>query len=225
MTFHAYHRARRMGRALAALRTGAGITTVGLESGYDSTSGFRDAFTKLFGTPPGRGRDVSCLVARWLDTPLGAMLAVAHDEGLCLLEFVDRRGIEAQISTLRRRLGAVIVPGEHAHLDQVESELDEYFTGTRRRFTVPLLVPGTEFQHAVWSRLRRIPYGSTLSYATMAEEIGCPGAQRAVGRANGDNRVAILVPCHRVVRADGSLCGYGGGLWRKKRLLELEQSP
>lgn len=223
MTFHAYHRARRMGRALAAIRGGGDVTAVGLQHGYDSASGFRDAFTRLFGAPPGRGRDLVCLHARWLDTPLGAMLAVAHADGLCLLEFVDRRGLATQIETLRRRLAAAIVPGEHAHLDHVEDELASYFRGALRTFTVPLIMPGTEFQQSVWERLRAIPYGETRSYAQMAIDLGRPGAHRAVGRANGDNRIAIIVPCHRVVRADGTLCGYGGGLWRKQRLLELER--
>ena len=224
MTFHAYHRARRMGLALAAVRDGAALNAIGMEHGYDSASGFRDAFGKVFGTPPGKARAAMSLVARWLDTPLGAMLAIANDEGLCLLEFVDRRAFEMQIATLRRRLRAVIVPGNNEHLDSIAEELQAYFAGGLREFCTPLVLPGSEFQLAVWSELQRIPFGKTCSYAEIARRIGRPDAQRAVGHANGLNRLGIVVPCHRVVRSDGSLCGYGGGLWRKRWLLDHEQA-
>lgn len=224
MTFHAYQRARRMGLALTDVRRGHDLNAVGLRHGFESASGFRDAFRRVFGRPPGRGRSMSCLLARWLDTPLSAMLGVANDDGLCLLEFVDRRALERQIVTLRRRMRCAIVPGNNQHLDTIADELSRYFDGTLTQFTVPVVLAGTPFQLAVWNRLRRIPHGQTLSYAQLAEDIGRPGSQRAVGRANGDNRVAIVVPCHRVVRADGTLCGYGGGLWRKKWLLEQERA-
>jgi AraC family transcriptional regulator of adaptative response/methylated-DNA-[protein]-cysteine methyltransferase len=224
MTFHAYHRARRLGLALQEVRQGEDLTGVGYGHGYESASGFRDAFARVFGAPPGKGPQVKLLYARWLDTPLGAMLAVANDEALGLLEFVDRRAIERQIETLRRRMGgAVIVPGHNAVLDQTAGEVASYFAGDLRDFTVPIALPGSPFQTDVWNELRTIPYGETRSYSDLAKALGRPGAQRAVGRANGDNRLAIIVPCHRVVRSDGSLCGYGGGLWRKKRLLELER--
>lgn len=222
MTFHAYHRARRMGLALSEVRLGRDLNQVGYRHGYDSTSGFRYAFARVFGGPPGRSRGAACLLARWLETPLGGMLAVAAEDGLCLLEFVDRRALETQITTLRRRLGAAIVPGESPHLDAIADEIARYFDGTLKRFTVPLKLPGTPFQVGVWERLMAIPYGKTSTYSAIAGEVGRPEARRAVGRANGDNRLAIVVPCHRVVRADGSLCGYGGGLWRKRWLLEHE---
>ncbi|MHC4107885.1 MAG: bifunctional transcriptional activator/DNA repair enzyme AdaA [Planctomycetota bacterium] len=223
MTFHAYHRARRMGMALREVRDGRDLTEVGFRHGYGSASGFRYAFARVFGGPPGRHRQAGCLYARWLDTPLGAMVAVAGDDGLCLLEFVDRRGLQTQISTLRRRLNGAIVPGRNAHLDAIADQVGRYFEGTLKRFTVPLVMPGTPFQVAVWRRLQQITYGHTSTYSQLANELDRPGASRAVGRANGDNRLAIVVPCHRVVRADGNLCGYGGGLWRKKWLLEHER--
>ncbi len=224
MTFHAYHRARRMGLALSDVRRGRELTSVAVRHGYDSPSGFRDAFTRVFGATPARSRTTPCVLARWLDTPLGGMLALANDDGLCLLEFVDRRALENQITTLRRRLNAVIVPGANTHLDTIADELSRYFDGTLSRFTMPLVLPGTPFQEAVWHRLQAIPHGETLSYGAMAADLGRPGAQRAVGRANGLNRVAIVVPCHRVVRSDGTMCGYGGGLWRKKWLLDHERN-
>jgi AraC family transcriptional regulator of adaptative response/methylated-DNA-[protein]-cysteine methyltransferase len=229
MTFHAYHRAQRMGLALTAVgeRTNGhaapgGIDAIGMRHGFESASGFRDAFARLFGAAPGRSAGRTCLLARRLETPLGAMAAVAGTEGLCLLEFLDRRGLEREIDGLRRRTGRTIVPGAHPILDRIEHELAAYFAGARTTFDVPVHHPGSPFQQRVWETLRTIPYGATRSYAWLAETIGRRGAHRAVGRANGQNRLAIIVPCHRVVRADGRLCGYGGGLWRKRRLLELE---
>jgi len=160
---------------------------------------------------------------RWIDTPLGAMVAIADESYLYLLEFADRPMLATQMKTLQKRYGCSVVPGVNDVFRLVEHELAEYFAGSLREVSVPLGARGTEFQVAVWERLRQIPFGETLSYGAMAKEIGRPDAQRAVGKTNGDNRHAIIVPCHRVVRSDGSLCGYGGGLWRKKWLLELEQ--
>lgn len=222
MTFQAYHRARRMGLALSRLRQGADLTATAVDSGFASCSGFRDAFERIFGRPPGAGRELSMVVTRPIESPLGPLVAAANDEGVCLLEFADRPALERQLKTLRRRLDCAIVPGSNRHLDLLADELGRYFAGRRGEFTVPLVTPGTEFQEAVWARLRRIPFGQTRSYGQLAGELGSPGAQRAVGRANGDNRIAIVIPCHRVVQADGQLRGYGGGLWRKKFLLDLE---
>jgi AraC family transcriptional regulator of adaptative response/methylated-DNA-[protein]-cysteine methyltransferase len=152
MTFHAYHRARRLGLALSEVRRGRDLNGVGYRHGFDSTSGFRYAFARVFGQPPGRSRDLPCRSARWLDTPLGAMVAVAGPEGLSLLEFVDRRGLEAQISSLRKRLGCAIVPGPAEPLDAIADELSRYFAGSLTRFTVPLEMPGTPFQVSVSPR-------------------------------------------------------------------------
>lgn len=223
MTFHAYHRARRMGQALAQVRQGGYVSDLGFDHGYESTSGFRDAFAKIIGEPPVRARELPCLYARWLDTPLGAMLALGNDEGLVLLEFVDRRMLETQLQTLRKRFQSAIVPGHHAVLDQIDAELKEYFDGKLTKFNTPVVLRGTDFQCDVWRELLTIPFGKTRSYGEQAAAIGRPDAQRAVGRANGDNRLAIILPCHRVVRSDGTLCGYGGGLWRKQFLLDLER--
>jgi AraC family transcriptional regulator of adaptative response/methylated-DNA-[protein]-cysteine methyltransferase len=150
------------------------------------------------------------------------MVAAAADAGLCLLEFADGPRLDEQTRRVGARLGMRIVRGTHAHLDTVEDELNAYFAGGRRAFRVPLLLAGTPFQLAVWRRLVKIPFGRTMTYARLARALGRAGAQRAVGRANGDNPLAIVVPCHRVVGSDGTLHGYGGGLWRKRRLLELE---
>ncbi len=223
LSFDAYCRARRLGRALTQLRAGTDLDSAAFDAGYDSLSGFRDAFSKYFGQPPGRGRDGECAWAAWLPTPLGPMVAAATGAGVCLLEFTDRRRLETQLAILTRRLGLPLVPGENDPLRALRTELREYFEGRRRAFEVPLHVAGTPFQERVWGELRRIPYGETRSYAEVARAVGSPGAVRAVGQANGMNRIAIVLPCHRVVNAGGQLGGYGGGLWRKRRLLALEQ--
>jgi AraC family transcriptional regulator of adaptative response/methylated-DNA-[protein]-cysteine methyltransferase len=196
---------------------------VALGTGWDSHSGFREAFARTFGVPPGKADDASCAMTTAVETPFGPMIAGATDEGVCLLEFTDRRMLEAQLQRLSKLLGQRLVPGEHRHLAQLRGELARYFAGTLTDFTVPLVFRGTPFEERVWRELTLIPYGETVSYAQLAERINAPGGQRAVGRANGMNRIAIVIPCHRVVNADGKLGGYGGGLWRKHWLLEHER--
>jgi AraC family transcriptional regulator, regulatory protein of adaptative response / methylated-DNA-[protein]-cysteine methyltransferase len=223
ITFHAYCRGRRMGEALQQIRRGADLDDVALGNGYDSHSGFRDAFVRTFGKPPGRSRNAECVLTSYLESPLGPLLVGATTEGICLLEFTDRRILETQFTTLRRRFQCAIVPGTSEHIEKLKMELAEYFDGKLQEFTVPLVYPGSLFQNKVWNGLLQIPYGETLSYEALARKIGAPGAQRAVGHANGQNRIAILIPCHRVVNKGGKLGGYGGGLWRKQYLLDLER--
>jgi AraC family transcriptional regulator of adaptative response/methylated-DNA-[protein]-cysteine methyltransferase len=222
ISFHTYHRCRRLGLALGQIRSGESVTATALDAGYESISGFNEAFAKLFGQPPSRA-DAPVVHVHRLPTPLGPMLAGATDEALCLLEFGERRMLATQLERLRRRLGCAMVPGRNPVIDRIASELAAYFAGELRHFEVPILDPGTDFQREVWRTLRDIPYGETRSYGDLAAAMGRPTAVRAVARANGDNRLAILIPCHRVIGADGSLTGYGGGMWRKQRLLELEQ--
>jgi AraC family transcriptional regulator, regulatory protein of adaptative response / methylated-DNA-[protein]-cysteine methyltransferase len=225
MTFQAYCRARRLGDAFAALRAGDSIDDVVFDHGWESHSGFRTAFGKLAGAPPGTvaaAPDGSVVHLAWLDTPVGPLVAGATEDAVVLLEFPDRRMIEAQLDTLRRRFARPLVPGRTPLLDRLHGQLREYFAGERRAFDLPLEYPGSLFQQQVWGALLRIPYGETRTYAELARELGVPGAARAVGRANGANRIAIVIPCHRVIAADGGLGGYGGGLWRKLRLLETE---
>lgn len=228
MTFQAYCRARRLARAFEGIRRGQPIDDAVFATGYESHSGFRDAFRSVFGRPPGAVRRgsadaASCVHLAWIDTPLGPMVAGATDGGVCLLEFTDRRMLEHQLRTVRRRVGAALVPGEHTILERLRRELAEYFDGTRRMFSVPLVAPGSAFEERVWKALAAIPYGETRSYLEVAQAVGSAAAVRAVGRANGMNRIAILLPCHRVVNRNGELGGYGGGLWRKRRLLQLER--
>lgn len=189
---------------------------------FESLSGFREAFARLFDEPPGRSRTSDSILLTRVLTPLGPMVTAAVDEGICLLEFADRRMLETQIKRIRQRLGGKLVPGGNEHTARLEEELERYFAGELREFSVPLVSSGTEFQEACWSYLRSIPYGDTRSYADEARALHRPGATRAVGRANGDNRSSILIPCHRVLGSNGRLTGYGGGLWRKRFLLDHE---
>ena len=224
LSFQAYQRARRLAAAFESIKRGRSIDDAVFDHGYDSHSGFRAAFCKLFGDAPGRavegGGDFIRVV--WLESSLGPLVAAAVDAGICLLEFTERRMLEAQAETLKSRFKLPAAPASHPHLERLKVELDEYFAGARRDFDLPIAEPGTNFQERVWTALRAIPYGETRSYAQLAKAIGDPAAIRAVAQANGRNRIAILVPCHRVIGSDGGLGGYGGGVWRKKRLLEIE---
>jgi len=223
LTFQAYSRARRMGIALAQIREGAPLDDVALGFGYSSHSGFRDAFKQAFHLPPGKSRKRDCIVISMMDGPLGPMILGATHEGLCLAEFADRRMFEREIADLRHRLGCAIVPGMNPHLQQAERELREYFDGKRTEFTVPLVTPGSAFDQKVWRKLRTIPFGRTVSYLELAKRIRNDSAARAVGNANGHNRISIIIPCHRVTNKNGRLGGYGGGLWRKQWLLNHER--
>ena len=157
-----------------------------------------------------------------INSPVGVLVAGATDHGLCLLEFRDREILETQIAKVRARIGPT-EPGTQPVLEQVKRELDEYFGGRRRTFSVPLVYPGTPFQSKVWNALRKIPFGVTISYEELAHRVGSPAGQRAAGHANGQNPIAIIIPCHRVINKDRKLGGYGGGLWRKRILLDLER--
>jgi AraC family transcriptional regulator of adaptative response/methylated-DNA-[protein]-cysteine methyltransferase len=223
MTFQAYHRARRMGLALREVRKGGRVEQAQNGSGFASPSGFREAFTRIFGDPPTEAKERACMFAERIETPLGTMLAVADDEGLRLLEFTDRRALERELTILRKRLRTNVVPGQHRYLDAIRAQLAAYFAGEQLEFDVPLAPIGSDFQLRTWEVLRSIPVGETRSYSWMAAQLKSVGAQRAVGRANGTNMLCLIIPCHRVIRADGTLCGYGGGLWRKKWLLEHER--
>jgi AraC family transcriptional regulator, regulatory protein of adaptative response / methylated-DNA-[protein]-cysteine methyltransferase len=157
-----------------------------------------------------------------IQTPIGLMVASATDTHLLLLEFSNRRLLDTQLDRVRRAMDCDFQPGESPIIEMVRAQLDEYFRGERCEFTVPLHAPGTPFQNRVWAQLQRIPIGTTTTYAALARTIGQPTAVRAVARANGDNRIAVIIPCHRVIGSDGSLTGYGGGLSRKQQLLDLE---
>lgn len=224
MTFQAYCRGRRLGKSFEQIRTGTDLDDVALGFGYNSHSGFRDAFKKTFGTAPGQSRNGESIVVSWIESPFGPLVAAATSKGICLLEFTDRRMLDNQFKRLRRYFHSAIVPGENEHLQQLKKELAEYFVGTRKTFSVKVVFPGSPFEQKVWNALLKIPAGETASYQDVARMIGAPHSSRAVGRANGMNRIAIVIPCHRVINKNGELGGYGGGVWRKKILLQLEKS-
>ena len=224
MTFHAYSRLRRLGQAMQQIKLGDNVTKSMDYSGYESESGFRTAFKKYFGNAPGQVPETNPMYVNRIFTPLGPMLICANDEGLHLLEFVDRRMLETQIKRVSKYTKCFFVPGEHSVMKETETQLKAYFKAELIEFDLPIQLLGTDFQKQVWGALLDIPFGETRSYAQQAENIGNPKAVRAVGTANGDNRFAIVVPCHRVIGANGKLTGYGGGLWRKEKLLEIEKA-
>jgi AraC family transcriptional regulator of adaptative response/methylated-DNA-[protein]-cysteine methyltransferase len=172
-------------------------------------------------TPP------NILLTHRFDTPLGEMLACASPSGLCLLEFADTPAdaprLQKELNALQRLLAATIAPGANTHIQETQQQLQDYFRGVRRDFSVVLHMSGTAFQQRVWNGLLRIPYGQTVSYQEEAQAINQPSAVRAVANANGANRMSIIIPCHRVIGKNGQLVGYGGGVARKQWLLQHEQ--
>ena len=223
MTFLDLARLRRLGRGLDRLAAGERVIEAQLEAGYDAASGFRAAVTRLIDDCPAALRGRAPLRADWIETPLGAMLAVADPHALHLLEFFDRKALPAELARLRERARSSFSFGRTAPINQVEAELRAYFGGQSLAFATPLAQHGSAFTRRVWEELAATPPGATRSYAEVAAAVGHPLAVRAVARANGANQVAILVPCHRVVGSDGALTGYGGGLWRKRWLIEHER--
>jgi O-6-methylguanine DNA methyltransferase len=163
----------------------------------------------------------STVSLRRIDTRVGALLLGATTDAVVLCDFAERPMIGAQLAAVRRRIGPAAA-GDGPVLDRLERQLREYLAGDRRDFDLPVDAPGSAFQEGVWSELRAIPYGETISYRELAMRVGVPAASRAVGRANGSNRLAIVIPCHRVIAATGGLGGYGGGLAAKAALLALE---
>jgi AraC family transcriptional regulator of adaptative response/methylated-DNA-[protein]-cysteine methyltransferase len=223
MTFHAYIKALRVNRAFEKMKNNHDVTSTAFDSGYDSLSGFHQAFSDTTGFSPSQSRNQSLVNITRLSTPLGQMYAGASEQGLCLLEFIDRKMIDEQIAQLQKQLKARFVTGVNQHLTALEKQLAEYFAGKRRKFDIPLDVRGSEFQQKAWQALQQIPYGETRSYQQQAVAIGNEKAVRAIASANAKNRIAIVIPCHRVIAKDGGLAGFGGGVWRKKYLLDLEK--
>lgn len=223
ITFHAYQRMFRINSAFKKIQNGEPVTSAAFDAGYESLSGFNDSFKSIFGVSPSNSKDKRIINITRLETPLGTMFAGAVEDGICLLEFTDRKMLETELKTIAKSLNANIIRGENRHFNLLKKELEEYFEGKRRAFTVPLFTIGTEFQKSVWEELQTIPYGSTRSYLQQANALGKPAAVCAVANANGMNRITIIIPCHRVIGEDGSPTGYGGGIWRKKWLLDLEK--
>ncbi|XRE42955.1 Methylphosphotriester-DNA--protein-cysteine S-methyltransferase [Tenacibaculum discolor] len=223
MTFQAYQRMYRINVAFQELKNGKRTTETAFDAGYESLSGFGYTFKKLTGNSPTNSATKNVILINRLTTPLGPMFVCATEKGVCLLEFVDRKMLETEFKDLQKLLKAKIIAGENIHIKQVKKEITEYFDGTRKTFNIKLETPGTDFQNLVWSYLKKIEYGTTSTYQQQAKNINNPKAVRAVASANGFNRISIIIPCHRVIGKNRKLTGYGGGLERKRWLLEHEQ--
>ncbi|MBY0612889.1 MAG: trifunctional transcriptional activator/DNA repair protein Ada/methylated-DNA--[protein]-cysteine S-methyltransferase [Beijerinckiaceae bacterium] len=223
ITFLDLARRLRLRRGAEALASGRQVIDAQLDAGFESASGFRIAFARLLGVSPANFTGNEALKADWIDTPIGSMIAVASERALHLLEFFDRKALPIELKAIQRSAGAQIGIGQFPPIEQVRHELAAYFKGEACRFDTRLQLTGQSFQRLVWAELMLIRPGDTRSYATLAILIGRPSAVRAVARANGANRIGIIIPCHRVIGSDGSLTGYGGGIWRKQWLLEHER--
>ncbi|MBE2273288.1 MAG: bifunctional transcriptional activator/DNA repair protein Ada [Flavobacteriales bacterium] len=224
MTFHAFQRMFKINSAFKKLQRGENIVDAAFDSGYQSLSDFNESFKNIFGVSPKNSKSEKVVDLKRIETPLGTMIACADDNGICMLEFSDRKALPTELKEISKYFNANIIQGENPHFKVLEEELEEYFKGKRKDFTVPLSPVGTAFQKNVWEVLRKIPYGTTRSYQEQAKILGNPKAVRAVANANGLNKISIIIPCHRVIGSDGKLTGYGGGIWRKQKLLELEKA-
>jgi AraC family transcriptional regulator, regulatory protein of adaptative response / methylated-DNA-[protein]-cysteine methyltransferase len=223
MSFLEMARLRRLGNGADTLSGGESVIEAQLDAGYGSGSGFRAAITKLFGTAPATLRGQELLKADFLETPIGTMLAIGDEHALHLLEFIDRPALASEIKHLQARQRQGVMLGKTRITDQTKDEIGRYFEGRDHGFSIRLAGHGSAFERDVWRSLQAIPIGETRSYSALAAELGRDSAVRAVARANGTNQIAIIIPCHRVIGADGSLTGYGGGLWRKRWLIEHER--
>lgn len=224
MTFHTFQRTFKINSAFKKLQQGENVLDVALDNGYESLSGFNDSFKNVFGVSPKNSKMEKIVDLKRIETPLGTMIACANENGICMLEFSDRKALPTELKDISKHFDANIVQGENSHFKTLEKELEEYFAGKLKDFTVPLAPVGTDFQKKVWEILRTIPYGTTRTYQQQADILGNPKAVRAVANANGLNKISIIIPCHRVIGSNGTLTGYGGGIWRKQKLLELEKA-
>jgi len=222
-TFLEIARQRRLLAGLETLGEGGRVIEAQLDAGFESASAFRAAFARMLGMAPGDFARDPLLMADWIDTPLGPMVAVSDTRALHLLEFVGRKALPRELQQLQAQAKGALGFGRPAPTEQVAAELARYFGGRSAHFATPLAFHGSPFTRQVWSALQDIPAGETRSYGEVARAIGKPEAVRAVARANGANQIALVIPCHRVIGADGALTGYGGGLWRKERLIALER--
>ncbi|MGB3245264.1 MAG: trifunctional transcriptional activator/DNA repair protein Ada/methylated-DNA--[protein]-cysteine S-methyltransferase [Sulfitobacter sp.] len=223
MTFLEMARLTRLRTGVAVLPEGGRVIDAQMAAGYDSPTAFRSAFARIMGLAPGRFVQNALLRADWIETRLGVMIAVSDARHLHLLEFAERKALPAELKRLYLHAKGSLGFGRFAPIDQVEAEMAAFLALERDRFDVPLAPLGTAFTRDVWRALQDIPAGETRSYGQVATAMGRPEATRAVARANGANPIAIVIPCHRVLGADGALTGYGGGLWRKQALIDLER--
>ena len=224
MSFQEFQRQLLLNEAFKKIQAGENIIETAYNSGFESLSGFNECFKNVFGVSPKNSKKKNIIDLKRIETPIGTMYAAATKEGVCMLEFGDRKNLENTFQVLSTLLNAKIIIGENPHLQLLEQELKQYFDGKLQHFTVPLSPVGTEFQKSVWKVLEKIPFGEIWSYKKQAEVLGDVKKVRAVANANGLNKISIVIPCHRVIGSNGKLTGYGGGVWRKQKLLELEKT-
>ncbi|SFH85755.1 bifunctional transcriptional activator/DNA repair enzyme AdaA [Halpernia frigidisoli] len=224
MTFQAFQRQLHLNKAFKKIQEGENIMETVFNSGFESLSGFNESFKKVFGNSPSNSKSQNIIDLKRIETPLGIMYATASKDGICMLEFADRKSLEKEFLDLAKAFNGKIIIGENPYFKTLEKELKLYFEGKLKEFTIPLSPVGTEFQKSVWEVLRKIPYGEIWTYKKQAEHLGDIKKVRAVANANGLNKISIIIPCHRVIGSNGTLTGYGGGIWRKQKLLELEKS-
>lgn len=222
ITFLEMARQERLRQGFQTLVQGERVIDAQIDAGFESPDAFRNAFARILGLAPAQLQKDGLLRADWIKTPLGTMIAVCDQSALHLLEFSDRKALPQELKKLYKASHGAIGIGRYPAHDMLEHELDAFFAGRSAKFTIPLVMHGSAFTRDVWRVLQHIGAGQTRSYSEIARAVEKPLAVRAVARANGANQIAIIVPCHRVIGADGSLTGYGGGLWRKQKLIEIE---
>ena len=224
ITFHAFQRMLRINYAFSNIKKGKTITNAAFESGYESLSGFNECYRTIFGTSASQSKNKNIINVLRFSSPIGSIIACASEKGICLLGFVGQKRLEKQFAAIQKEFDAIILPGKNPHLTQVKKEMDEYFDGKRKNFSVALDWVGTDFRKKVWQELLNIPYGKTRSYKQQAIAINNLKAIRAVASANGANKIGIIIPCHRVIGSDGSLTGFASGLHKKSWLLNFEKT-
>ena len=195
LTFHAFQRMFKINSAFKKLQQGENVLETAMDVGYESLSGFNETFKNIFGVSPKFSKEQKIVHLKRIETPLGTMIACATLDGICMLEFSDRKALPTELKQISTFFNATIIQGENPHFNILEKELEEYFKGELKEFKVPLAPVGTDFQKQVWEVLRGIPYGTTRSYQEQALILGNPKAVRAVANANGLNKISIIIPC------------------------------
>jgi len=224
ITFHSFQRMLRINYAFTNIKNGNSITHAAFESGYESLSGFNESYRSLFGESASKSKSRTVINVLRFSSPIGSIIVCATEKGVCFLGFIGQKKIEKHFDEIQKQFNAIILPGKNVHLTKVRKEINEYFEGKRKMFSVSLDIVGTDFRKKVWNELLNIPYGKTASYKEQAIAINNSKAVRAVVSANGANKISLIIPCHRVIGSNGSLTGYAGGLHKKSWLLNFEKN-
>lgn len=224
ITFHAFQRMLRINYAFNHIKKGNSITHSAFESGYDSLSGFNESYRSIFGVSASQSKNRTVINVLRFSSPIGSIIACATEKGICFLGFIGQKRIQQQFNQIQKHFDAVILPGRNQHLTKVKKEINEYFEGKRKSFTVTLDIVGTDLQKDAWKALEKIPYGKTISDKEQASSISKTQNVRVIASANGANKISIIIPCHRVIGSSKRPSDYAGGLHRKSWLLNFEKS-